>query len=167
LRSRFTPLAIDEERGPFEPSLWSLNPEKDHVIEQVWFAGVHSDVGGGYPETQLSDITLDWMIGALKTTGLKFDETVLKLRPVDATHFDGKIHDSRTGVYNLTPALHRPIGLATHRDRDNRKDAGTTNAADPTQKVHPTVLQRWDADKSYRPPALLDYFKRSGDPRGK
>jgi hypothetical protein len=42
------------------------------TIEQVWFAGVHSDVGGGYPDPQLADITLLWMADRAAAYGLAF-----------------------------------------------------------------------------------------------
>ncbi len=75
-------LAIDEMRGPFRPSLWSMPrgqtlPEHQHV-EQVWFAGSHCDVGGGFRETALSDVALLWMAERVTaTTGLAFDKDVL------------------------------------------------------------------------------------------
>ncbi len=70
-------LALDEVRGPFRPTLVSLPADKrlaaHQHVEQVWFAGSHADVGGGYPETALSDITLHWMIERLgHLTGLAF-----------------------------------------------------------------------------------------------
>jgi hypothetical protein len=75
-------LAIDEMRGPFRPSLWSMPkgqtlPEHQHV-EQVWFPGSHCDVGGGFRETALSDVALLWMAERVTaTTGLVFDKDVL------------------------------------------------------------------------------------------
>lgn len=71
-------LAIDERRQEFPPTLWTppSPPVDGHVLEQVWFCGVHCDVGGGYPETGLSDITLGWMMGKATNLGLQFDPTV-------------------------------------------------------------------------------------------
>ena len=63
-------LAIDERRAPFEPTLWAYRPKPGQTVEQVWFAGVHSDVGGGYPDTGLADITLEWMIDRAQGAGL-------------------------------------------------------------------------------------------------
>jgi Uncharacterized alpha/beta hydrolase domain (DUF2235) len=76
-------LAIDEVRGPFRPRLWTMPkgstlPTHQHV-EQIWFAGTHNDVGGGYAETQLSDIALLWMAERVSTTtGLTFDMDSLR-----------------------------------------------------------------------------------------
>ena len=158
----FHALAIDERRGAFEPTLWAYRPKEGQIVRQVWFAGAHSDIGGGYGEHELSDITLKWMMDQATQAGLAFDSA----RPIDDTRFDGTLHDSLSLKYKFLTRLHRPIGLAKYRDRDEAKDVGTTTEPDPTQDLHPTVWQRWDNDKNYRPPQLREYFKRTGDPRG-
>jgi uncharacterized protein (DUF2235 family) len=71
-------LAIDEQRKSFIPTLWKKssnlgNRDTKQVLEQRWFAGVHSNIGGGYPKTGLSDIALKWMIDKAKDTGLTFE----------------------------------------------------------------------------------------------
>ncbi len=70
-------LAIHERRSLFEPTLWKQQlddegrPERiDQRLEQAWFAGVHSDVGGGYCETGLSDLALAWIVGRATERGL-------------------------------------------------------------------------------------------------
>jgi uncharacterized protein (DUF2235 family) len=69
-------VSIDERRAQFKSTLWT-NPDgsfrpNDAQVEQVWFAGVHSDVGGGYQECDLSDITLSWMMQKARENGLVF-----------------------------------------------------------------------------------------------
>jgi len=70
-------MAIDERRRAFPPTMWvsdKPDPRGDRV-EQVWFAGVHSNVGGGYAHTGLSDLALIWMMARVSDlTGLEFDE---------------------------------------------------------------------------------------------
>lgn len=67
-------MAIDERRRPFEPT--PFEPQKNappsQTIEQVWFAGVHCDVGGGYRDPRLADITLLWMAEQARAHGLAF-----------------------------------------------------------------------------------------------
>ena len=67
-------LAIDERREFFEPTVWTPRPGTD--LKQVWFVGVHGDVGGGYApkddEALLSDIPLAWMMGEAHAAGLAF-----------------------------------------------------------------------------------------------
>lgn len=68
-------LAIHERRGTFVPTLWEKQEKdstKDQVLEQVWFPGVHCDVGGGYDAAGLSDESLYWMIHKARKCGLKF-----------------------------------------------------------------------------------------------
>ena len=65
-------VSVDDERHTFHPVLWDESGETDpERIEQVWFPGVHSDVGGGYPMDTLSLVALDWMI---ERAGAKTDE---------------------------------------------------------------------------------------------
>jgi uncharacterized protein (DUF2235 family) len=63
-------LAIDERRRPFVPSLWHRKSNDAGVLEQRWFAGVHSDVGGGYRDCSLAEIALWWMAGKAREAGL-------------------------------------------------------------------------------------------------
>ncbi len=73
-------IAIDERRAFFRPNLWwPAGSPPDHGprdLKQVWFPGVHCDVGGGYPEEQsgLSKIALQWMLREAQGHGLKLDE---------------------------------------------------------------------------------------------
>ncbi|MGR5118952.1 DUF2235 domain-containing protein [Vibrio astriarenae] len=96
-------VAIDEKRGSFSPTLWeSDNGTSD--IKQVWFPGVHSDVGGGYKEKGLSDGALEWMIdelnGAIKA--IYWDQAVLDQI---APNYQDELHDSHQGLMKvLLPA---------------------------------------------------------------
>jgi hypothetical protein len=62
-------VSIDEKRLAFQPTLFN----KDDRVTEVWFSGVHSDVGGGYWYDGLSDITLKFMIDSIKGNPLKLD----------------------------------------------------------------------------------------------
>lgn len=65
-------LSIDEERRTFHPVLWDpLDPDSNQTLRQVWFAGVHTDVGGGYPEAGLGDIALTWLMKEAVAKGLR------------------------------------------------------------------------------------------------
>lgn len=65
-------LAIDEKRREFPPTLWTTPASAQQVIQQVWFCGVHSDVGGGYGQPGLADIPLHWMMEQARARGLIF-----------------------------------------------------------------------------------------------
>ena len=85
-------LAIDERRGAFPPTLWTrpegrgARPEANkQVLEQVWFAGCHSNIGGGYEDCSLSDISFLWMVAKAAAAArddegrpLAFDEVYLR-----------------------------------------------------------------------------------------
>lgn len=66
-------VAIDEWRPKFVPSLWDEGVIEPHQhVRQVWFAGVHSDVGGGFPQQRgLGDVTLTWMLDRAEAHGLR------------------------------------------------------------------------------------------------
>ncbi len=94
-------LAIDERRGQFPPTLWTGQPVAGQTLEQVWFTGAHSDVGGGEPDdlpgtTALSDITLGWMMNKASSFGLQFDPEVQRqyTMPLDPTYSLDKFHES-------------------------------------------------------------------------
>jgi uncharacterized protein (DUF2235 family) len=74
IENAFHAIALDEARSAFQPTLWTASgqPPKGNV-EQVWFPGVHSDVGGGYKSTGLSDLALLWMMDRMVGTGLGID----------------------------------------------------------------------------------------------
>src|SRR3712207_6327842 len=108
--SAFQALAIDERRGPFRAAVWEQSPEAlaaGQELEQVWFAGVHSDVGGGYAETELSDLTLAWMVDRAQRCGLAFDP-MPEVKRSEA--LAGTLHDSRNGIYRFMKPVPRVIG---------------------------------------------------------
>ena len=148
----FHALAIDEKRRPFEPTLWQQQPDAgDQRLEQMWFTGVHSDVGGGYPEGGLADIALLWMVNRVQSCGLVFRPGAFPAEVPEGTHQDvlpvrpdpmGRLHESRTGLYVLQSPLHRPIG-----------------AKDPEhERVASTAKERYDDDPGYRPEKLTAYL---------
>ncbi|MGW5151847.1 DUF2235 domain-containing protein [Rhodococcus koreensis] len=99
-------VALDEWRGPFTPTLWS-DPAPGQDVKQVWFPGSHMDVGGGHPQTGLSDGALKWMIDESRAAvGLEFRKEVEdQIRP-DAL---GMLHDDNQGVYGLLEPLYEPL----------------------------------------------------------
>lgn len=101
-------ISIDENRADFKPVPWKTpatpgkqtrDADKNIYFEQVFFPGVHADVGGGYNdnEARLSDIALRWMLSAacLVPNGLKHDPSVLKIHPDPA----GGQHDEQKGGF--------------------------------------------------------------------
>ena len=94
VRHAYHALALDEERKTFLPNIWDPDPER---IEQVWFAGVHSNVGGGYPKDSLSFVSLDWMMGKAGRYGLMFKHGE-RSRIQQQANAHGRMYDSRAGI---------------------------------------------------------------------
>ena len=73
IRRAYHAVAVDEGRRPFAPTLWQSPPAQGQVVEQLWFPGVHGDVGGGRRQTNLSDIALIWMWAKAWAAGLALE----------------------------------------------------------------------------------------------
>jgi len=123
-------LAIDEKRSMFRPNLWDEPAAPNQTIEQVWFSGVHSDVGGSYKEHELADITLRWMLDNAKSSGLLIKERANKMSG-DCT---GKLHNSLLPIWWVLGWKKRTIS--------------------PGAKIHSSVYNRMNKVDSYRPKNL-------------
>ncbi len=142
VRFAYQALAIDEQRGPFRPTLWKQQQHAtEQTLEQVWFAGVHADVGGGYREPELAEIALLWLVNRARACGLAFkpDHFVSSNERIDqerrrlgadvAPNALGKMHESRKGLYLLLPRYPRSVtdpdgsamSLASSADRRRRE----------------------------------------------
>jgi hypothetical protein len=123
----FQALAIDEQRAPFIPAIWKTQLTPGQVVEQVWFAGVHSNIGGGYLEHELSDIAFFWMVSRISPL-LEFDFDYIAAQAYRGRPYStGKLQDSFTWAWRLL--LHR---------RRNRKICET----DDTERIHESVWMR-------------------------
>lgn len=85
-------LAIDDERRIFHPILWDAEVLPYQKVRQVWFCGMHTDVGGGYAKNELSDIPLTWMVEMAVNNGLI---VYPKHKIVINGNADGHMHNSR------------------------------------------------------------------------
>jgi uncharacterized protein (DUF2235 family) len=78
VKAAYHAISIDEKRKSFPPTLWVSNNVPGQILEQVWFSGCHSSIGGGCKDCGLSDITLKWMMGKCIDNGLIIDPLVWK-----------------------------------------------------------------------------------------
>jgi hypothetical protein len=99
-------LALDDERDTFHPLVWDEANERELLaagriqpdrLKQLWFAGVHSDVGGGYPDDALSYVSLGWMLQEACSAGLRFKPHAIDDIRATANPY-GPMHDSRKGI---------------------------------------------------------------------
>ena len=149
-------VSIDERRCYFRNNLWgSALPNQD--VKQVWFAGVHSDVGGSYAylESGLSQITLEWMLCEARSIGLLVDpqkaEAVLDAVPPDPRQ---RIHNSLTFWWWLPEFLPHSYYDSVAKKTRWRIPLGARRFIPDGSLLHSTVEEKWGMDPSYRPPNL-------------
>lgn len=90
-------VSIDDDRRTFHPELWNEKGIPAGQVDQVWFAGVHSNVGGGYVKHGMSLVALDWMMAEAERCGLRF---IKADREYVHTHQDvhDELYDARGGL---------------------------------------------------------------------
>ncbi len=150
-------LAIDEKRKVFEPALWEISKNAlqgpdPQVCEQVWFPGVHSNVGGGYADCGLSDTAFRWMIDKAAGTGVEFDENYLAFLKADSC---GELRKSTEGIFRIMPKRPRAIntGIAIRTDPETEKE--TKIEVIRNESIHYSCLERKYKQKNYAPRNLI------------
>lgn len=172
-------LAIDERRAFFRQNLWGkLDPKDDAIkqdVKQVWFAGVHSDVGGSYAleESGLSNIALEWMLVEAKGKGLLIDEfkareaVLLKIgdQVIQNPHLQDQ-HESLAGFWYIAEYMVKIIRVYKGKDQNNKSiwvsrpyvNRGRYRFMPEKEKhtLHESVLQRLKEGPRYRPKNVLN-----------
>jgi uncharacterized protein (DUF2235 family) len=181
-------LALDEERTTFHPHLWdetsgangnAAAPDAegrrfiwDERISQVWFAGVHANVGGGYPDDALAHIPFVWMITEARRCGLRFKSDHAGAPPdpdrmiADPDTFknaiskrdkDGRLYDPRKGLggyYRYGPRKLVPF-LYPEIRKEEEDEVGVGTA-----KIHESVFRRIENHAhAYAPLGLPPYYR--------
>lgn len=90
-------VSIDDERRTFHPELWNERGGADKRIQQVWFAGVHTNVGGGYPKQGMSLAPLVWMMQEAEARGLRFVPS-MRQSYTQLQNVTDRLYDSRAGL---------------------------------------------------------------------
>lgn len=151
-------LAIDEERASFAPSLWTHDPER---TEQVWFAGVHSNVGGGYPKQGMSLVTLDWMMGEAELANrgaLRFTKG-LREQYREGSNVGDYLYDSRSG----------PSIYYRYRPRNIKALCEHKKARVPVRIHHTAIGRIQKRTRGYAPgnlPGSFEIVGAAGDSMG-
>jgi uncharacterized protein (DUF2235 family) len=155
VQAAFQALAIDESRRPYTPAVWEQNPKaEDQILEQVWFPGAHSDVGGGYADSSLSDVTLGWMADRARSCGLVLQEGAFAWPDGDARPSGDFVPDPRGELHDSATGLARLLGRAV-------RHLGSTPLG--RESVSSTALVRSEQDASYRPSNLGSFVGASPD----
>ena len=139
VRFAYHALAIDERRRDFALCPWDeAHAVEGQTIEQVWFAGAHSDVGGWYDERGLSNVALHWMLGKASACGLRVDRARLASRTPNP---HDTMHPSWTGIWKARPRRTRkiPEGARVHRSVFERRDGARVRYHPKNLPANPTI----------------------------
>jgi hypothetical protein len=141
-------LSLDDERTTFHPVLWNEKDVPAGRLQQVWFSGVHSNVGGGYPDDSLAYIPLYWIMKEAQARGLEFKTAPNKPTNPDPDMMantewhrdkDGRLYDSRNGLGGYYRYGPRKIEDLSKMRFSWRKGDRVENGI-PT--IHETAIQR-------------------------
>ena len=134
-------LAIDERRRDFQPCLWDAgNVPPGQIMQQVWFAGVHADVGGYHRKRGLANISLHWMLDKADAAEMDIDRQRLqRYRP----NPNGLSQESYTGFWKFRGQRVRKIraGSMVHRSVQVRM-SNSSNRYTPRNLPNQYVLVR-------------------------
>ena len=169
-------LALDECRLKFEPSMWEADEEKRIADEasgrvlQVWFEGAHSDVGGGYAETGLSDTALLWMVTEANLRGLVFD-TRLLARYVGSGSSVIRHNSLKLGfrLLNTISRLRQMVtrgrrrSLGIWRRLDPLPEPGTTQQRAVGVRIASSAARHFLEDPSYGGPNVKEFAEQTDD----
>lgn len=143
-------VALDERRASFSPTLWT-NVAGRANVKQIWFPGVHCDVGGGYERKGLSDGALKWMADEAGAPGIELALRADMLAQIQPNHQD-VLHNSCRGFFQLLPTHPRSIPpLYSTAPRDPVHESAWNRIEHPpiTQAVyHPTTALQPKQEKT-------------------
>ena len=151
-------ISIDERRCAFRQNLWEADPKQDS--KQVWFAGVHCDVGGGYAmaESGLANVALAWMLREATGAGLLIDQSkVTRVMGENVPDFRGKMHESLTGAWRILewiPKRYTDMTCSPPRVRHWPPPRGRARFIQQSTVVHQSVLDRANSNLNYHPSNL-------------
>jgi hypothetical protein len=161
IKYAFQALSIDETRMVYQPLLWYLPEAKDdQELLQVWFSGVHKDIGGGAHDPRLSNITLAWMVyQCTKHNQLSFDLDYFYPEPFPS-NFDSlpltawaTSQGSNAPSFNLWRAFEMLLGGKSNRKpKRYYNDRKTTDGGKVTNEyIHESIADRYCCNQ--KPPA--------------
>ena len=146
VRHAYHALAIDEKRSLFSPTLWQKSDtvlkDENHPqqLEQRWFAGVHSNVGGGYADCKLSNRCLQWLIDKAESAGLCYNKPPL----IQETEWDkGELRNSYSPMYWFWLPKWRTIDLKNHLTNQTIDDSVWERYRDKAWKYQPGNLKNY------------------------
>jgi uncharacterized protein (DUF2235 family) len=158
-------LSLDDERNTFHPQLWNEGPPPassggvpvgppnggrrvsavgEERLSQVWFAGAHSDVGGGYGDEAVSYVSLHWIMGGAQAAGVRFEPRIWQ-EYLALSDENGPVHDSRKGL----------AGYYRYNPRRIDRLTRTPEVRIERVKVHESALRRIKVGQDGYAPIVL------------
>jgi uncharacterized protein (DUF2235 family) len=155
-------LAVDERRYDFRPEIWTGH-EAGQTMEQRWFAGVHSNVGGSYGNDGLANIPFHWILKGATDLGLIIDEEFVKhYKP-----FAGDtIYESYTKFYRILDHVRSRTGAGKRNIRNVPKEANADLDRSVIDKMQMAKLQPSEDGtpaQAYRPENVIEFLAGKDD----
>jgi uncharacterized protein (DUF2235 family) len=153
-------IALDERRAFYRQNRMS-KPKDDAMqdLKQLWFPGVHSDVGGGYADTQLWRPPFDWMMAEARTAGLQIDEARLaQIAPPLADAWNQGQHKSLKGFWILAEFF--PKQHWNGKRNFPRLNLFRWRKLLAGELLHSSTLERIRGTKGYAPGNLTRAFRK-------
>jgi uncharacterized protein (DUF2235 family) len=161
-------ISIDERRAFFRQNLWGNRYQTTQDVKQVWFAGVHSDVGGSYPpaESALSNIALEWMLVEAREKELKIGEEQKAkemVNQIPEPHLKAQ-HNSLTGCWPIAECWPKIVRIRKAVTDGQSKwvsrpyfNLGRPRFLSTGHEItlHESVLLRLQGRQDYRPKNLM------------
>ncbi|EMD89281.1 hypothetical protein COCC4DRAFT_195952 [Bipolaris maydis ATCC 48331] len=176
VENAFQALALDETRSSFAPAIWEKPEGNRTTLRQVWFPGAHANVGGGYDDMQIANISLAWMMSQLEPFLDMRGEYLFEQDDLNEKYYKkeegairpwsfGKIYSELKGAFALGGSSQRKPGQYTAVDpytgRATDRPLRQTN-----EYIHPSVRTRFRLEGPgvqdrglYEARALTDSYK--------
>jgi len=174
VENAFQALALDERRTSFSPAVWEKPQGNRTRLRQVWFPGVHSNIGGGYDDQDLANITLAWMLSQISPFLDIYPDYILQQASENNAYYTtrhkklrpwsfGKIENSMGGIYAIGGGTTRTPGTYYAIDPE---DGSETNRPlrDTNEYIHSSVRTRiklrgpgMEDKGKYHPEAMDDW----------
>jgi hypothetical protein len=174
VRHAFQALAIDEQRGNFQAAIWvpkevspnsAANNGPQQVLKQMWFPGVHSNVGGGYEKHGLSDTAFLWMLAQVENM-LQLEQnaivSLLDTEPLENFPL-GTLEDSRKWYWKLIGSpVPRPVCIVSATEYIHESAQGRANKPPQRDTYNRASRRDWVAAMATVLPAMPDLILPRG-----
>ncbi|KAF1920851.1 hypothetical protein BDU57DRAFT_440200 [Ampelomyces quisqualis] len=159
IENAFQALALDEQRSSFSPAVWEKPEGNRTTLRQVWFPGAHANVGGGYDDQQIADISLAWMMSQFEPFLDMRDEFLFEQDEQNEKYYKkvegeirpwsfGRLYSELTGLFALGGStVSHYTAVDPHSGRATDRPLRQTN-----EYIHPSVRTRFKLEG----PGILD-----------